>query len=115
MEPFLSNILQHTNLPSAYPATRTQAYLPFNIAAAWADAKSDSVFHQTMKGMASRLRAAAISQGQNIPKDAPTYPNYALYDTPIEQIFGSNLPKLRNLKKEIDPMNVMGLAGGFKL
>ncbi|KAF9034077.1 hypothetical protein BJ165DRAFT_1417460 [Panaeolus papilionaceus] len=115
LESFLPNILQHTSLPSAYPATRTQVFLPSNIAAEWTDDTLDEDVHRTMKGMASRLRAAAISQGQNIPEDAPSYPNYALFDTPIEHIFGPNLPRLQNLKKKIDPMNVMGLAGGFKL
>ncbi|PPR03987.1 hypothetical protein CVT24_008306 [Panaeolus cyanescens] len=115
VEPFLPNILQHTQLPSAYPAKRDTAFLPFNLAAAWPDVESDGVYHQALKDIANRLRTAAVAQGQKIPKDAAMYPNYALYDTPLENIFGANLPKLRKMKKKIDPENVMGLAGGFKL
>jgi len=36
------------------------------------------------------------------------------YNTPLEDIYGDNLPALRALKAKIDPKNVMGLAGGFK-
>lgn len=42
------------------------------------------------------------------------YPNYATYDTPLEDIYGSHLPRLRSLKLKVDPQNVMGLAGGWK-
>ena len=42
------------------------------------------------------------------------YLNYTLFDEPLENIDGSNLPRLREIKAEIDPEDVMGLAGGFK-
>ncbi|KAF9038025.1 FAD-binding domain-containing protein [Panaeolus papilionaceus] len=118
VEPFLPNILQHTHLPSAYPPNRNQAYLPCNIAAAWPDAASDSVYYQAVKGMGSRLRALTQSltnNPANSNNQPPRYPNYALYDTPLQDIFGANLPKLKKLKSKVDPKNVMGLAGGFKL
>ncbi|KAF9038024.1 FAD-binding domain-containing protein [Panaeolus papilionaceus] len=115
VEPFLPNILQHSNLPSAFPGTRARSYLPFNVLATWPDQASDATYAQAVKAMASRIRAAAISQGQVIPRDAPSYPNYAIYDTPLEQLFGANVPRLKKLKKKVDPKNVMGLAGGFKL
>ncbi|KAH9168083.1 hypothetical protein EDB89DRAFT_1994255 [Lactarius sanguifluus] len=42
-------------------------------------------------------------------------PNYALFDTPLEDIYGANLPRLRAIKQAVDPKDVMCLAGGFKL
>ncbi|KAI3616345.1 putative fad dependent oxidoreductase [Moniliophthora roreri] len=35
-------------------------------------------------------------------------------NTPLELIYGDNLGRLREIKRRIDPENVMGLAGGFK-
>jgi len=40
--------------------------------------------------------------------------NYALFDTPLEDMYGANVPRLREIKAEIDSENVMGLTGGFK-
>ena len=40
--------------------------------------------------------------------------NYALFDTPLEDMYGANVPRLRKIRAEIDPEDVMGLAGGFK-
>jgi len=42
------------------------------------------------------------------------YGNYVDANTPLVDIYGDNLPRLRALKAKIDPHNVMGLAGGFK-
>jgi hypothetical protein len=36
-------------------------------------------------------------------------------ETPLADIYGANLPSLQALQAKIDPKNVMGLAGGFKL
>ena len=58
---------------------------------------------------------AAIALGQTAVNGAPVYPNYAIYDTPLENLYGGNLAALRSLKTAVDPGNVMGLAGGFKL
>ncbi|KIY62385.1 hypothetical protein CYLTODRAFT_361562, partial [Cylindrobasidium torrendii FP15055 ss-10] len=52
--------------------------------------------------------------GQDL-SNAPLYPNYAIFDTPLEKIYGVNLEKLKEVKARVDPENVMGLAGGFKI
>jgi len=47
--------------------------------------------------------------------DTPVlYGNYVNARTPLVDIYGENLPRLRALKAKVDPENVMGLAGGFK-
>ena len=43
------------------------------------------------------------------------YGNYVNNGTPLSDIYGENLPSLRELKAKVDPRNIMGLAGGFKL
>jgi len=60
------------------------------------------------------VHAAALAEGQDV-SHAAVYVNYALFDTPLEEIYGRNLERLRKIKAEIDPEDVMGLAGGFKL
>lgn len=62
----------------------------------------------------SRLRDVALADGQTAVKDSLLYPNYAARGTPLEAMYGSNVPRLRQLKKQYDPRNIMGLAGGFK-
>ena len=43
------------------------------------------------------------------------YPNYALPDTPLELMYGDNVPRLRELAAKFDPGKVMSLTGGFRL
>jgi hypothetical protein len=67
-----------------------------------------------VNNISDSVTAAAIADGQNLT-NAARYPNYALFDTPLEDLYGANLPRLRTIKKVIDPENVMDLTGGFKL
>ena len=54
-------------------------------------------------------------EGYTEIKSSPLYPNYATWDAPLERIYGPNLEKLREVKRRVDPDDVMGLAGGFKI
>jgi len=47
-------------------------------------------------------------------QDVLLYPNYSIYDTPLANIYGSNLLRLWVLHLKVDPHNVMALAGGWK-
>jgi Berberine and berberine like len=40
--------------------------------------------------------------------------NYALFSTPLVDMYGKNVERLREIRRAIDPEDVMGLAGGFK-
>ena len=100
--------------PSAYPPDRTYGYTPLGILYSWEDAKYDEDFYNAARESTRRITQAAIEEGQDI-QYAPKYPNYAMHDTPLDEMYGEkNLERLRELKKRVDPENVMGLAGGFK-
>ena len=69
------------------------------------------MFHSAVKQSAEQIRKVAMAEGQNV---GGKFPGYAIYDTPLEDIYGGNLQRLRALKKRVDPEDVMGLTGGFK-
>lgn len=68
-----------------------------------------------MRQSTQHILDVAAAAGQVGVFDAPKYPNYALFDTPAENLFGRNLERLHEIKARIDPHDVMGLAGGFKI
>lgn len=47
----------------------------------------------------------ALADGQNV-SHAAVYVNNALFDTPLKDIYGENLPRLRKIRAEIDPEDV---------
>lgn len=112
-EPFLPSIFSHNTSPSAYPPIRTQALLPLEVSYGWLDPSKDQIFYDAIRSSVALIKAQAISEGQDIA-DAPIYGNYALFDTPLKDIYGANVKRLKSIKKTYDPHNVTGLAGGFK-
>lgn len=66
--------------------------------------------------MITGMKKGAANLQANLPvtEQLPLYGNYALADIPLEAMYGMNVERLRRIKKEVDPENVMGLAGGFK-
>jgi len=61
----------------------------------------------------STLTAAVLKDGQNV-SDVMQYPNYSLGDTPIANMYGSTLPRLKALRTKYDPTGVMLRTGGPK-
>jgi FAD/FMN-containing dehydrogenase len=82
---------------------------------AWTDPAQDEFFEAAIKRAHDTLEAALVAEGHDDVREAPLYSNYALSDTPLDRIYGTNLPKLKEIKERVDPDNVMGLAGGFKV
>ena len=66
-----------------------------------------------LRHISGTLHAAALADGQNV-SHAAKYVNYALFGTPLEDIYGRNVERLREIRAAIDPEDVMGLAGGWK-
>ncbi|EPS94063.1 hypothetical protein FOMPIDRAFT_1020237 [Fomitopsis schrenkii] len=114
VEPFLPSILTHGGR-SAYPWTRDQRFLPFNMDFFWTDAQYDGAFYEAIVQSSRNLTDTAIQEGQFGVVGAPLYPNYLLFGTPVASIYGESLAEMIELKVEYDPRNVMGLTGGWKV
>ncbi|KAM6496524.1 FAD dependent oxidoreductase [Amanita muscaria] len=113
IEPYMPNMLSNGKLASAYPPTREKTFSMTNIYFGWLDQAHDKQLLDNVKQSTTRIRDAVIADGQDITS-APLYPNAALADTPLEQMYGGNVDRLRALRARVDPENVMRLAGGFR-
>ncbi|RDX52375.1 FAD dependent oxidoreductase [Lentinus brumalis] len=114
VEPFLPTLLSHApEGSSAYPPSRARGLLPLNIYYAYGAEAADNDMYEAARQSAAHLTQVAVSEGQDVA-DAALYGNYAIFDTPLERVVGSNLDRLKGLKAQYDPGNVMGLAGGWK-
>ncbi|KAJ7091867.1 FAD dependent oxidoreductase [Mycena belliarum] len=120
VEPFLPSLYTHNpdGAPTAFPFARTDpGLLPLMLYYAWAPPGTvgapDGTFHAAMKASVAHLLRVAAADGQDVAR-APLYPNYVLADTPLERVYGRNLPRLRAIRRRVDPHRVMGLAGGLK-
>ncbi|KAL4069900.1 hypothetical protein V8B97DRAFT_1900693 [Scleroderma yunnanense] len=109
----LPTIFSHTTTPSAYPPSRDRAASPLFIYFAWVLPSTDELMQNAARTSAATLFNKALELGQDV-ENAPLYPNIAIFDTPLERIYGDNVQSLRAIKQSVDPNNVMGLAGGFK-
>ncbi|KAF8258459.1 hypothetical protein EI94DRAFT_1815307 [Lactarius quietus] len=112
LEPFEPDYLTHGG-PSAYPPDRSYAVLPSNIYYGWSNELADEFTADAMRSSAASLMASGIRDGQNLEK-VSTYPNYALFETPLEKMYGAHLERLREIRKKYDPNDVMYLTGGWK-
>ncbi|KAG6853000.1 hypothetical protein C0991_007652 [Blastosporella zonata] len=104
------------SIPAFTKGVSTRSFLSLVKATPVNTIQGQRVFHDAIRQSASRIRQAAASEeGQAIVGEAAVYPNYAHFDTPLEGLYGANLQRLRNLRHVVDPENVMGLAGGFRI
>ncbi|KAF9648761.1 FAD-binding domain-containing protein [Thelephora ganbajun] len=118
IEPFLPNYLSHPNSPSAFPTPAARnlgkAPNPLLISFGWIDSFYDDEFVGAVEESANRLAAMAEAEGLLSDHPLALYGNYVNSRTPLVDIYGDNLPRLRALRAEIDPEDVMGLSGGFR-
>ncbi|KIK94710.1 hypothetical protein PAXRUDRAFT_11879 [Paxillus rubicundulus Ve08.2h10] len=138
MEPFLflreldakMGSASHAALPPR--RTRATGAHPLVMYAAWEDPEMDEIMREALRTTSERLSANLAGMEMNTlqvqdscEEDPATpgsasvpplelYSNYAIVGTPVEDIYGDSLPRLRKIKEAIDPGNVMGLAGGWK-
>ncbi|KAF8486364.1 FAD dependent oxidoreductase [Russula ochroleuca] len=111
-EPFDKGIFSHGS-ESAYPPDRSHAIFPSSLTFEWSNASLDDTMAFALHNISNSIRAAALADGQDV-SHAALYPNYALFGTPLEDMYGGNVERLRKIRAAIDPEDVMGLAGGWK-
>ncbi|KAI9439635.1 FAD dependent oxidoreductase [Lactarius indigo] len=112
LDAFESDIFTHGG-PSAYPPDRSRTILPSIILVTWNDKSLDEYAYDSIRSLSASVTEAGIKDGQDL-KDALLYPNYALYGTPLEKMYGQNVERLRDIKRRYDPSHIMDLTGGFK-
>jgi hypothetical protein len=112
IEHYDSGLFSHGSA-SAYPPDRSQALFPSVFSLQWINASLDDTMVSALRQMSDAVRAAAVADGQNV-SHATIYPNHALFGTPLKNIYGGNVKRLRKIRERIDPKHVMGLAGGWK-
>lgn len=112
LEPYEPDYLTHGG-PSAYPPDRSYAVLPSNIYYGWSNESADGFTANALRSSVASLMASGIRDGQNLEKVA-SYPNYAMFGTPLEKMYGVHVERLREIRRKYDPENVMYLTGGWK-
>ncbi|KAH9990419.1 hypothetical protein BJV77DRAFT_1068929 [Russula vinacea] len=112
LEPFDKGLFSHGS-ESAYPPDRSHAILPSSLTLQWSNASLDEIMAYALRNMTNAIHAAALADGQNVSHVA-VYPNNALFGTPLEDMYGGNVERLRKIRATVDPEDVMGLAGGWK-
>jgi hypothetical protein len=66
-----------------------------------------------LRAFSDEIRATALKDGQNV-SNAAVYVNYALFRTPLNNLYGKNVERLHGISEDYDPHDVMGLAGDWK-
>ncbi len=115
IEPFLSSYLNPSQ-GGAYPHIASSTPLfPIPIEFSWALESDDEAFLSQIQSASDTLLQLALNDGQNVGgSNQILYPNYALANTSLAQLYGNNVARLQNIRKAWDPQNVMYLTGGFK-
>ncbi|OCB87794.1 FAD-binding domain-containing protein [Sanghuangporus baumii] len=70
-------------------------------------------FVSELRNFTHLIQAKAVEEGVSRWDDI-LYPNYALVDTPLELVYGGNVPRLRRMAAKYDPERLMTLTGGFR-
>ena len=109
LEPFDKGIFSHGS-DSAYPPDRSQVVFPSALFVQWSNASLDDTIAFALRNISDTIHSAALADGQRV-LHAAKYPNYALFGTPLENMYGGNVERLRKIRAAIDPDDVMGLTG----
>ncbi|QRV84373.1 FAD-binding domain protein [Ceratobasidium sp. AG-Ba] len=112
VEPFLPSISPRSK-GGAHP--HTDFLIPLNLDWSWIGEVNDSFFVNGAKESARVILNQAIAEGQDVAGAKQIkYPNYASADEDLKYLYGSNLDRLRAIKRKYDPDNVMSLTGGYR-
>ncbi len=71
---------------SAYPPDRSHAIFPNNLAVQWFNSSLDGTMTIALRNFTDTIRDVALTGGQNVSR-AAKYVNYALFGTPLEDMY----------------------------
>lgn len=111
-EPFHNHFTHDTSGPSAYPHLPSRPITPSCFWFDYTNPDDVEYFREKIKEVADEVEQVAIREGQSKKGDIK-YPNYAVSGTPVEEMYGENLERLRRIRRGVDPRDVMQLQGGF--
>jgi len=114
IEPLSADFLSHNSTPSAYPPDRSRALFPTHMYFAWTSSAKDLDVAAAIRQSTVAIRSAALAEGLSVT-NAALYGNYAIFGTDVKALYGNNLERLKAIRSNVDPKNVMALAGGFKI
>ncbi|KAH7334932.1 hypothetical protein B0J17DRAFT_577084 [Rhizoctonia solani] len=113
VEPFLPSMAARSK-GGAYP--HDDFLMPLNLYFAWVSPLDDKWFQNALDESTRIIREQAIAEGQDIAGAKQIkYGNYAAAAEDLSSIYGSNLDRVKELKKTYDPTSIMSLAGGYRL
>ncbi|TDL24028.1 FAD-binding domain-containing protein [Rickenella mellea] len=95
------------------PSRQVTPGSPFIAVQATADPTQEAILANSVKQLSHAVQATAVQEGQSRWDDL-LYPNYAIAGTPLTLMYGSNVPRLNQIAKNVDPRGVMQLTGGPK-
>lgn len=115
IEPYVSSYLNNSQ-GGAYPHPNSSTPLfPIQFQFSWLSPADDALFIDAIKSTQKAILQLALDEGQNVGGAKQIlYPNYAIDNTPLRNLYGTNVAQLRKIRKAWDPRNVMYCAGGFK-
>ena len=76
-------------------------------------ARLQAVFAAEVKHLCNTIQSRAVSEGTSYWDDI-LYPNYSPPDAPLELLYGSNVPRLKEIAARVDPEKIMTLAGTLR-
>ena len=115
IESYVSSYLNNSQ-GGAYPHPNSSTPLfPIELQFSWLSPSDDALFIDAIKSTQKAILQMAPNEAQDVGGSKQIlYPNYALDDTPLRNLYGKNVARLQNIRKEWDPNNVMYCSGGFK-
>ncbi|KAG8710657.1 hypothetical protein FRC08_016875 [Ceratobasidium sp. 394] len=108
-------------LPTLITRRKGGAYLhddflsPLNLDWSWIGESNDAFIINSAKESLRVILDQAIAEGQDVAGAKQIkYGNYAAADEDLSSLYGPNLARLRSIKKQYDPNNIMSLTGGYR-
>ncbi|KAG9092275.1 hypothetical protein FS749_015870 [Ceratobasidium sp. UAMH 11750] len=112
IEPFLLS-LKTRRKGGAYP--HDDFLSPLNLDWSWIGKSNDAFIINSAKESLRVILDQAIAEGQDVAGAKQIkYGNYAAADEDLSSLYGPNLARLRSIKKQYDPNNIMSLTGGYR-